>query len=394
MAISTSPLSTLLALPGRQAGHVQLISLPPCPPTTLKPTKSVAFRSPIILAHTHPLSSLTCTADGAFLITASERGTLLRVWDTSRGQLVRELRRGVDRAEMWGASFEPPPPPSSSPDTSAGAEPLALAAQAKILGWSDKGTIHVWASATSPGASSGAVKSDRTAPSITHLLSKNLPLPKYFSSTASFAQYRLPRKNPHAFSAVVGAAAGKAGVHSAKLEQGDDEWAERFVVSWIPVQVPVNRGSPARKQSLSGLPAGESGTIPLGRGLGSREERRSFGSDVTSRTATPTLRRNETPTQSRRQAPYTSATPPARQKSVQGSTKPVGRPAVGSTPGAERDPTAQTELDWQLVAITFSGDWYRLRITSAEEDEADDPRQQGRCELVEYRRLGVGGGGW
>jgi hypothetical protein len=107
VAVATSPASTLLAMPGRQAGHVQLISLPPCPPSKAASSSShPQYRSPIILAHNHPLSTLACTANGSHVLTTSERGTLLRVWDTSRGRLERELRRGVDRADMWGVKFE------------------------------------------------------------------------------------------------------------------------------------------------------------------------------------------------------------------------------------------------------------------------------------------------
>lgn len=156
VALATSPGSTLLALPGRQPGHVQLVNLPPCPgpsssaaPPTNSRTGSTSFRSPILLAHTHPLSTLSCSADGAYLLTTSERGTLLRVWDTARGRLERELRRGVDRAEMWGAAFAGGPalnagqgaqsPPLPSKDEGAGLG-------GRVMGWSDKGTIHIWAS--------------------------------------------------------------------------------------------------------------------------------------------------------------------------------------------------------------------------------------------------------
>jgi WD40 repeat protein len=134
VAVATSPASTLLAMPGRQAGHVQLVSLPPCLP--LATTSSIPqpqFRSPIILAHNHPLSTLACTANGSHVLTTSERGTLLRVWDTSRGRLERELRRGVDRADMWGVKFE---------------DEVIEGDKARkggmVVGWSDKGTIHVW----------------------------------------------------------------------------------------------------------------------------------------------------------------------------------------------------------------------------------------------------------
>lgn len=67
-------------------------------------------------------------------MTTSERGTLLRVWDTSKGRLERELRRGMDRAEMWGVKFE------DEVQDNDRARKGGMA-----VGWSDKGTVHVWA---------------------------------------------------------------------------------------------------------------------------------------------------------------------------------------------------------------------------------------------------------
>lgn len=376
MAISTTPGSTLLALLGRQAGHVQLISLPPCasPPGSVATGRNNTFRSPIILAHTHPLSSLTCSADGLKVITTSERGTLLRVWNTTRGHLERELRRGVDRAEMWGASFEPPPnnlPDRSSTHTERTPE--------SVVGWSDKGTIHIW----SPTPLSTQTQPPQT---LTHMLSRNLPLPKYFSSTASSAQYHLPRKNPHAFAGVVGAAAGKAGVRGKGLEEGD-EWSERFVVGWIAVSVSASEG---KKETASAGTAGPSGGI----GMGSREERRSFGSDMTSRTATPTFRPKE------REGTDTPNALPRRQPSLS-TADGNSRGRSGSNTSAKSRfkttpvPTGSggSVIEHQLVAITFSGDWYRLKIPSGDVDP-DDRGKKGKCELVEYRRMDVGGGGW
>ena len=372
MAISTTPGSTLLALPGRQPGHVQLVSLPPCPDATSKPGQGNTFRSPIILAHTHPLSSLTCSADGLKVITTSERGTLLRVWDTTRGHLERELRRGVDRAEMWGASFEP--------SKSGQQERLPE----NIVAWSDKGTVHVW----SPTPSTAQAQPPQT---FAHLLSRNLPLPKYFSSTASSAQYHLPRKNPHAFAGVVGAAAGKAGVRGKGLEEGD-EWSERFVVGWIAVPVSVEshkEGSGANTGTNTG--GGGGGASP---GMGTREERRSFGSDFTSRTATPTFRPRDREGPegeiSRRQALSTN---PAEAHESRQSTSAATRakPRVRTAVVTGSSGSAENTFEYQLVAITFSGDWYRLRTPSV---ESDDRANKGKCELVEYRRLDVGGGGW
>ena len=143
LALSTTPGSTLLAMPGRQAGHVQLVHLPPCPPMPTRTSASAQqpFRSPIILAHTHGLSTLSCTATGSHLITTSERGTLLRVWDTSRGRLERELRRGVDRAEMWGVKPEDAVLLDNGNGTTLDERRRK---GGRVVGWSDKGTVHVW----------------------------------------------------------------------------------------------------------------------------------------------------------------------------------------------------------------------------------------------------------
>ena len=139
-ALSNSPGSTLLAMPGRQAGHVQLVFLPPCPPVPSQASSSSqAFRSPIILAHSHALSTLSCTASGSHIITASERGTLLRVWDTSRGRLERELRRGVDRADIWGVK-----PEDGVFRDPGGTHYEQRRKGGRVVGWSDKGTVHVW----------------------------------------------------------------------------------------------------------------------------------------------------------------------------------------------------------------------------------------------------------
>lgn len=140
-ALSTAAGSSLLALPGRQPGHVQLIHLPGSangPATAGSSAGSSSFRSPILLAHTHPLSALACSATGAHLLTASERGTLLRVWDTARGVQESELRRGVDPAEIWGLLFEDAIFPTTDRRDSMRRK------GGRVVGWSDKGTMHVW----------------------------------------------------------------------------------------------------------------------------------------------------------------------------------------------------------------------------------------------------------
>ncbi|KZT20812.1 WD40 repeat-like protein [Neolentinus lepideus HHB14362 ss-1] len=181
VALATAANSTLLAIPGRQTGHVQLIHLPPCQPpgTAEHHSSSTQTRPPpqptrhpvsIIAAHTGSLSTLSVPASGKLLATASSKGTLVRVWDSYTGKLVREFRRGTDKAEIYGVAFRPD--------------------EKELCVWSDKGTIHVFAITSNSGASN---RQSSFSP-----LTPYLPLPKYFDSEWSYAQYRIPTQSPHA----------------------------------------------------------------------------------------------------------------------------------------------------------------------------------------------------
>jgi WD40 repeat protein len=66
------------------------------------------------------------------LATTSSRGTLVRIWDTLTGKLLREFRRGSDKAEIYGVAFRPD--------------------EKDVCVWSDKGTVHLFSLMTS-GAS-------------------------------------------------------------------------------------------------------------------------------------------------------------------------------------------------------------------------------------------------
>lgn len=137
--MATATHSTLLAFAGRQLGHVQLIHLPPCKPPAPKSPPSPTLPSPppprpakhpvsIIAAHNTAVATLTVLPSGRLLATTSERGTLVRVWDAHSGKLVRELRRGTDKAEIYGVAFRPD--------------------EQDVCVWSDKGTVHIFSLAT------------------------------------------------------------------------------------------------------------------------------------------------------------------------------------------------------------------------------------------------------
>jgi hypothetical protein len=141
LAMATGAYSTLLAFPGRQMGHVQLVHLPPCiPPTPVGPPPSVLPSRPppppskhpvsIIAAHESSLNTLTVPQSGRMLATTSSRGTLVRIWDTLSGKLIRVFRRGSDKAEIYGVAFRPD--------------------EKEVCVWSDKGTVHVFSLMSGP----------------------------------------------------------------------------------------------------------------------------------------------------------------------------------------------------------------------------------------------------
>mmetsp|Transcript_25635 Transcript_25635/g.28516 ORF Transcript_25635/g.28516 Transcript_25635/m.28516 type:complete len:341 (+) Transcript_25635:20-1042(+) len=59
----------------------------------------------ILPAHTNAITQLTLSLDGKLLATSSDRGTLIRIWDTSTGQQLKELRRGAQTAEIQSIAF-------------------------------------------------------------------------------------------------------------------------------------------------------------------------------------------------------------------------------------------------------------------------------------------------
>ncbi|KAG6574468.1 uncharacterized protein IUM83_07132 [Phytophthora cinnamomi] len=170
-ALCPNPSNTVLACPGVTRGTVR-IELYDLRKTTL------------ITAHEAELSQICLNLDGTRLATASDKGTLIRIFDTQSGQITQELR---PTAPLLACS-------------------------------SDKGTVHVF-SLTAEG-SGHSFSSDPTtmgnAPSQSapsHYSAGSAPrsgdddgtensksslsfmrglLPKYFSSEWSFAQFRVP----------------------------------------------------------------------------------------------------------------------------------------------------------------------------------------------------------
>jgi WD40 repeat protein len=151
-SLSPSSTNSLLALPGTHPGHTQLVDL-------ASPDKAPLE----VRAHDSSLSCLTLNIPGTRLATASEKGTLVRVWDSGSGEMVTELRRGSQPANIFCINF--------NKDSTL----LCVA--------SDHGTIHIF-SVENCGKNKQAALS-----AITQSASF---LPKYFSSEWSFSKVDVP----------------------------------------------------------------------------------------------------------------------------------------------------------------------------------------------------------
>ncbi|KAI9574554.1 SVP1-like protein 2 [Boletus coccyginus] len=208
LAMATETYATLLTIPGKQMGHVQLVHLPPCvppaplgPPPSVPPSKTppLPLKHPVsmIAAHESALTTLSLPPSGRFLATTSSRGTLVRIWDTTSGKLLREFRRGADTAEIYGVAFRPD--------------------EKEVGVWSDKGTVHIF-SLVSSGASN---RQSSLSP-----LTPFLPLPKYFDSEWSYAQYRIPTQAAHI------SLSSTSSVRSSHMDLAADE---KCVAGWIKV---------------------------------------------------------------------------------------------------------------------------------------------------------------
>ena len=59
-----------------------------------------------IPAHKGIINFLQLNKDGSILATASEKGTLIRLFDTTTGDIIKELRRGTENAEIYSVAFD------------------------------------------------------------------------------------------------------------------------------------------------------------------------------------------------------------------------------------------------------------------------------------------------
>lgn len=154
----------ILCCPDKQVGHVNIILYQEKRSTTIK-------------AHQSNLSMMELNGRGDQLATSSEKGTIIRIYNTQNGNLLQELRRGSEYALIYSLTFDPT------------GRWLACS--------SDSGTIHIFALNIQQDEIEFYSEQDqmeirnqsRNQRSRFSFMKSFVP---YFNSEWSFAQYRVP----------------------------------------------------------------------------------------------------------------------------------------------------------------------------------------------------------
>jgi len=149
-----APETAVLACPGLKPGYVHI---------ELYESKQTR----IIPAHNNPLSQIVLNTDGSRMASASEKGTLIRVFDTASGNQLHEFRRGADRAVIYSLSFN--------------VDSTALCVS------SDKGTVHIYGLTIIDNA----MRNQESKNKQSSLSFMRDILPSYFSSYWSAAQFHV-----------------------------------------------------------------------------------------------------------------------------------------------------------------------------------------------------------
>lgn len=151
----------MMVFPAPSKGHVQVVDL--------NQLKDGMTTSPVIInAHEGEIACLGISNGGNYIATASQKGTLLRIFNVATKRKELELRRGCDSAIVYSISFSP--------------------CDQYLSACSDKGTVHVF------GFRDSSLNKTSVLNQVGTLLPSNLGKP--FEGRKSFAQFSIPEECP------------------------------------------------------------------------------------------------------------------------------------------------------------------------------------------------------
>jgi WD40 repeat protein len=111
ISVSSDQKINIIAYPDKEIGSINVLNTDTNISTTIK-------------AHDSNIAFISLNSEGTLVATASEKGTLIRIYRVDNGELLQELRRGKEKAEIYSISFDH--------------NNLFLACS------SDRGTIHIF----------------------------------------------------------------------------------------------------------------------------------------------------------------------------------------------------------------------------------------------------------
>ena len=156
-AIAHEPSTNLFAWPGLEKGQIHIKNY-----DTDKSTL-------VLKAHENFIALIEFNFTGDLIATASDKGTLIRIFSTKDKTLIAEVRRGSEKAEIYSLSFD---------------------RESKFIGaTSDRGTAHLFVVERSKEKKE-EVKNTK---SIFGGVTKMIGLSSFFSSEWSFTHIRLPQ---------------------------------------------------------------------------------------------------------------------------------------------------------------------------------------------------------
>jgi WD repeat-containing protein 45 len=92
-AISADPNFSILANPDKKKGQIRITNYDKNTNLTIE-------------GHQNSISSMNLNFTGALLASASDKGTIIRLFNTETGDAIQEVRRGSDKAEIYSLSFD------------------------------------------------------------------------------------------------------------------------------------------------------------------------------------------------------------------------------------------------------------------------------------------------
>ena len=154
-AIAHDPNTNLFAWPGLEKGQIQIKNF------------DMDKSSQVLKAHENFIALIEFNFLGDLIATASDKGTLIRIFNTKDKTLVTEVRRGSEKAEIYSISFDK---------------------ESKFIGTtSDRGTAHLFVVERNKEEKE-EVKNTK---SIFGGVTKMIGLSSFFSSEWSFTHIRL-----------------------------------------------------------------------------------------------------------------------------------------------------------------------------------------------------------